>query len=72
MVTRTIAIESDLAIAPFKGINSDTSIINVNNTTICAIILFSFFSPELNINRIIPKNNGINEVGEPVVKNKYG
>ena len=63
--TLIIAIESDLSIAPFKGINKDRNITIVNNTTIWAITLFSFFNVGLKANRIIPKMHGIKEVIEP-------
>tara|TARA_B100001250_G_C19081847_1_gene478887 strand:+ start:183 stop:443 length:261 start_codon:yes stop_codon:yes gene_type:complete len=58
-------MESDLEIAPFKGINKERNIKIVNNTTICAIALFSFFNPGLKTNKIIPKMHGIKEVIDP-------
>ena len=67
-----MAIVSDLSKAPFSGINNETNNKNVNKTIMCAIILFSFFSPEESANKIIPNTIGINDVGEPVDKNKYG
>ena len=63
--TLIIAIASDLSIAPFRGINKDRNITIVNNTTIWAITLFSFFNPGPKANRIIPKMHGIKEVIDP-------
>ncbi len=71
--TRKIAIESDRSIAPFKGMNNEINNNSVSRTTICAIVLFSFFKPEFKINKIIPKQTGISAVGDPSVKEqKYG
>jgi len=70
--TRIMAIVSDLSIAPFNGINNERNNNSVNNTIMCAIILFSFFSPLESANKVIPKKHGINDVGDPSVDNKYG
>ena len=70
--TRKIAMLSALSIAPFNGINNEIDNNNVNNTIICEISLFSFFRPFENNNKIVPNKIGINEVKEPVDKNRYG
>ena len=53
-----------LSIVLIKGLKSPPSIKNVNNTTICATILFSFFNPKFNAKIITPKTTGIRAVGE--------
>ena len=62
----TLIIERHLPslIADFSGINKPTSAINVTNTAIWAIILFSFFIPLLQNSRIQPKKRGINAVND--------
>ena len=70
--TRIKAIVSDLSSAPLSGIIRATSINNVTNTTICEIILFSFFIPLFRLNNNRPKNNGIKDVIDPAPDKIYG
>ena len=62
--TLVILIALPLSIVLIKGLKSPPNIKNVNNTTIWATVLFSFFNPEFNAKIIAPKTTGIRAVGE--------
>ena len=63
-IATTLKMESVLpsSIAAFKGFSNPISAIKVMKTAMCAIILFSLFTPPLHNNNTTPKNNGINAV----------
>ena len=64
----TLIIESvrPSVIADFSGINNPKNAINVTNTAMWAINLFSFFKPLLQSKRMTPKKRGIIAVSDNV------
>ena len=64
--TRRIAALSSLPKAAVKGFIKPIDINRVSNTAMCAIILFSFFTPLFSSNKTIPTKVGIKAVTDGV------
>jgi len=71
MTTLIMAAVSSLPKAPSNGFTNPPKTNKVMITAICAIILFSFFKPELRKIKITPAKTGIRAVTEGVSEPKY-
>lgn len=70
-ITLAVAAESPLPIAPVNGLIKPIMITRVSTTAMCAIILFSFFTPLYDSSSNTPMITGISAVNDGVSEPKY-
>ena len=70
VMTRKMATELPFSKAPESGLNSPNNIKSVRVTAMCAMILFSFFTPKFDNNSNAPKITGMRAVIDGVVDPK--